>query len=550
MKAVPIPLMVIILAISSLALTACNSKGAPPPAYTIGCTVVNLAGTGGAIVLAITQPNSPVIQTYSMPLNANGTFTFAAPVASNSSYGVTISVQPSNPAQTCGVTSGSGIATGNVTTVEVNCGHNEWTWVAGGQAVNQIGTYGTLGTPASDNAPGGRQYPATWIDASGNLWLFGGYGYDSAGNLLPFNDMWKFSAGEWTWVGGATVAGQFGSYGTLGAASPNNIPGARFEPASWKDASGDLWLFGGNGYDSAGNESPMNDLWKYSSGQWTWMGGSNVGLQNSSYGILGVADSNNTPGGRAGTVTWKDASGSIWVFGGLGYDESNPVNGELNDLWRYSAGEWTWMGGPTVKNQPGTYGTQGTGGASNIPGARWGASGWADASGNFWVFGGYGYDSNGAASVLNDLWKYNSGQWTWVSGSKIVNQPGVYGTQGTPAANNIPGARWFGVTWTDSSGNVWLFGGDGFDSKGQPGMLNDLWKFSNGQWTWMGGSNLANATPAYGTQGMIAPGISPGGRFFLAGSVDAKGNLWLFGGFGVPASGTEGNLNDLWMYMP
>jgi hypothetical protein len=32
--------------------------------------------------------------------------------------------------------------------------------------------------------------------------------------------------------------------------------------------------------------------------------------------------------------------------------------------------------------------------------------------------------------------------------------------------------------------------------------------------------------------------------------VDANGNLWLFGGFGVPASGTEGNMNDLWMYMP
>jgi N-acetylneuraminic acid mutarotase len=543
MKAVPIPLMVITLAISSLALTACNSKGTPPPTYAIGGTVVNLAGTGGGLVLVDNLNDS-------LPVNANGSFTFANTIASGSSYSVTISVQPSNPAQTCGVTNGSGTAAGNVTNVEVNCGHNEWTWVAGAQTLNQIGTYGTLGTPSISNTPGGRQYPATWTDASGNLWLFGGYGYDSAGNLLPFNDMWKFSAGEWTWMGGPALAGQNGNYGTLGGASPSNIPGARFEPASWADSSGDLWLFGGNGFDSAGNESPMNDLWKYSSGQWTWMGGSNVGLQNGNYGSLGVADPNNTPGGRAGTVTWKDASGNIWVFGGLGYDESNPVNGELNDLWRYSAGEWTWMGGPMVKNQPGTYGTQGVGMASNIPGARWGASSWADASGNFWIFGGYGYDSNGTVSILNDLWKYNSGQWTWVSGSKIVSQRGVYGTRGTPSASNIPGARWFGVTWTDPSGNVWLFGGDGIDSTGQPGFLNDLWKFSNGQWTWVGGSNLANANSAYGMRSVPAPGNAPGGRYFLAGWVDGNGNLWLLGGYGIDANGTEGNLNDLWMYMP
>ena len=31
--------------------------------------------------------------------------------------------------------------------------------------------------------------------------------------------------------------------------------------------------------------------------------------------------------------------------------------------------------------------------------------------------------------------------------------------------------------WVDSSGNLWLFGGLGFDSNGSPGYLNDLWEF-------------------------------------------------------------------------
>ena len=35
---------------------------------------------------------------------------------------------------------------------------------------------------SSSNVPGARDSSATWIDSSGNLWLFGGNGYDSYGN--------------------------------------------------------------------------------------------------------------------------------------------------------------------------------------------------------------------------------------------------------------------------------------------------------------------------------------------------------------------------------
>jgi hypothetical protein len=33
---------------------------------------------------------------------------------------------------------------------------------------------------------------SSWIDSSGNLWLFGGYGYDSTGALGYLNDMWHW----------------------------------------------------------------------------------------------------------------------------------------------------------------------------------------------------------------------------------------------------------------------------------------------------------------------------------------------------------------------
>jgi hypothetical protein len=55
--------------------------------------------------------------------------------------------------------------------------------------------------------------------------------------------------------------------------------------------------------------------------------------------------------------------------------------------------------------QPGIYGTFGTAATTNTPGGRESAIGWTDSSGNFWLFGGVGYDSTGAAGYINDLWR-------------------------------------------------------------------------------------------------------------------------------------------------
>ena len=64
----------------------------------------------------------------------------------------------------------------------------------GGSGIgSQPGIYGTLGTPAAGNVPGGRLNAVTWIDAQGNLWLFGGYGMDSQQHGLGYlNDLWVY----------------------------------------------------------------------------------------------------------------------------------------------------------------------------------------------------------------------------------------------------------------------------------------------------------------------------------------------------------------------
>jgi N-acetylneuraminic acid mutarotase len=356
-----------------------------------------------------------------------------------------------------------------------------WTYIGGSTGTNVSGLYGMLGTAAPGNAPGSRSSPVSWTDSAGNLWLFGGYGYDSAGSLGNLNDLWEFSpiTSEWTWVGGSSTQNAYGVYGTLGSASLNNIPGARNSAVSWTDGSGNFWLFSGNGQAQSGTGGSLNDLWMFNSTLgWTWVSGSNGLDQVGSYGAAG--DPGNVPGARTLSSAWIDGSNNLWVFGGQGYDSAGHF-GYMNDLWQYSpsAKAWTWESGSSTVSGLAVYGTKGVPSVSNVPGARGYSNGWIDTSGNLWLFGGYSYNATGTQGIVDDLWMYAPGAatWTWVGGSATADAEGVYGTQRLTAASNVPGARYSASAWTDSSGNFWLFGGEGFDSGDSGGVLNDLWEY-------------------------------------------------------------------------
>jgi N-acetylneuraminic acid mutarotase len=458
----------------------------------------------------------------------------------------------------CGGTlSGDTYTTGmidNDCTVTATFVASDFVWVSGSRSGDTRGSYGTEGSASSTNAPGARYGAAAWTDGSGNLWLFGGDGWDSAGTAGALSDLWEYSpgSGQWTWVSGADTVNALGVYGPQGAASSTNVPGARDGAVSWRDSNGNLWLLGGYGYDSTGASGSLNDLWEYSpsSGEWIWVSGSSVANAKGVYGSQGVAASTNAPGARDGAVSWIDSSGNLWLFGGNGYDSAG-ATGSLNDLWKYSpsSGAWTWVGGASTRNAKGVYGTEGAAASANMPGARDGAVGWIDSSGNLWLFGGDGYYSAGATGSLNDLWKYSpsSGAWTWVGGASTRNSKGVYGTEGVAASANAPGARDGAVSWRDSSGNLWLFGGYGYDSAGASGPLSDLWEYSpsSGEWTWTGGAATDDGIGDYGTEGVAASANVPGARNSAIGWV-SNGNLWLFGGYGYDSTGPGKYLNDLW----
>ena len=72
-----------------------------------------------------------------------------------------------------------------------------------------------------------------------------------------------------------------------------------------------------------------------------------------------------------------------------------------------SAEASVWVSGSSLRNKPGVYGTIGIPDVNNVPGARSDSICWIDGKGNFWLFGGNGYDSSGSSDALNDLWNYH-----------------------------------------------------------------------------------------------------------------------------------------------
>lgn len=404
--------------------------------------------------------------------------------------------------------------------------------------------------------PGGREGAVAW--GVGYPVVFGGYGIDSVGTVGYLNDLWLFNpeVRQWYWMSGSNKTGASGVYGTKGTSNWGNVPGAREGAGSWTESVGHLWLFGGYGRDSTGSEGMLNDLWRVDlPDSWTWVSGASTANAAGVYGTQGIASASNIPGARQASVTWTDAAGNLWLFGGYGIDSMGNT-GELNDLWHFSptTGQWTWINGANTRWEPTVYGVKNVQAPSNMPGARLGAVSWTDSSGNLWLFGGRGITSQGATAYqghVNDLWRFSisTGQWTWVSGSNVAEATSVYGTKGIASPSNVPGARGFSVTWIDSAGGLWLFGGYEIIS-GLITYRGDLWRFEpvTGQWTWVGGSVDNFADAVYGVQGVAAVDNMPGARFNAVSWRDPTGALWLFGGNRLSSGWPY--MNDMWKYTP
>lgn len=342
------------------------------------------------------------------------------------------------------------------------------TRVGGSSGHDGRGIYGTQGMADPANLPGARSEAQVWQDAAGDVWLFGGNGVDGHGTSGRLNDLWKYSGGLWTWIGGSDAIDQPGTYGVQGSADPTNWPGARYATTGWVDAAGVFWLFGGFGRDSVSGCCMLNDLWTFSGGEWTWVTGSLAAEASAEYGSQGVASAANTPSGRYRAASWHDSAGNTWLYGGVG-------NASLTDntrfasaeLWKYTSAGWMWVSGAKSAYDSPDYDTRGTASLAAQPGSRVRATAWIDAEDNLWLYGGDVEAASGSVSNPNDLWRYQAVAWTWMGGKNFNNPAGRYVSIG---GGGQPGGRAGGAGWIDADGKLWLFGGDVTDVQ-----RNDLW---------------------------------------------------------------------------
>lgn len=364
---------------------------------------------------------------------------------------------------------------------------------------------------------------------------------------------------DWTWMGGSMFGEQPGVYGNLGVPANANTPGARYCSVSWSDALGNGWIFGGDGFDETGEAGGLSDLWKFNTvtNQWAFIKGSRTRSASGVYGIKGVAHADNSPGARVLASTWTDKQGNLWLFGGRGRDKDGN-NGQLNDLWKFNilTNEWTWVNGSNTISPVTIHGAKGIAHADNTPGGRNSSTSWVDSDGNLWLFGGSTLATGLSGDVVNELWKYDiaAGNWTWIAGADTLHELGVYGTQGSAAAGNTPGARYRAAGWTGKDGKLWLFGG--FSSVPDYHWykyMNDVWVFdpSTNHWTWMKGTNVGNPDPVYGTKQVEDGTNTPGGTFSSQTWVDDDGCFWSYGGISYIKPGSFNNYSlHLWKYDP
>ena len=201
------------------------------------------------------------------------------------------------------------------------------------------------------------------------------------------------------------------------------------------------------------------------------------------------------PGARENAYTMVGSDGRLWLFGGSGYAFDSSKKGGMNDLWSYnpSTGLWRFEGGPAVS--------------------------WVkpNATGADQVFAGGG--------------------------------GGHHGTLGVGSRSNRPGADHAGYFWNDEvSEKLWLMGGEnGNTDKTGLGVSSDLWSLTTGSklWTWESGAAVPDQPGEWSDAVRARPAARYAGQTW---AVAERNELWLFGGWGMDASGARGYLSDVWSY--
>jgi hypothetical protein len=456
----------------------------------------------------------------------------------------------------------------------------QWTWISGSSS----GNTGASSSGGQYTYPQSLSESASCLDENGNLYLYGGY--SSPGGTHQSNSFWKFDGSNWTLLsgdpdnpnnangslpgalagaqlsamngkiyligGGGTSSSTYvwngsnwslhkscsNSNGTLQAAyDADACPGELISFSASCRWNGESYFYGGTGGSN----------WDYSSGLYKFNGQNfavefSAGKNQFNYQLKNSANISFPGGLNRAAWAFDESSQSLYLYGGDSYDP-----GYHSNLWQYQNGEWIWLTGAGASSSTASvHGSLGIPAATNTPGSRMDAVMWIGSGDTLWLFGGYGFDENGALGRLNDLFCYVEGEWIWMKGSKFRNDAGSFGSQGLSSPNNNPPGLSGMKVWTNPQGEAYLFGG--LSSASTTAYHNAIWKFDGQNWTWIKGDNSPGTAAVFGTKGIAQPTNNPGGSFNFTLAGDDNG-FYIYGGATYYSHRSSSHFsNQLWYF--
>lgn len=404
--------------------------------------------------------------------------------------------------------------------------------------------------------PAAKEHCGGGIKSNNEIWIFGGVTntigpYDPNGS-----DMWVYniSLGQWAWVDDKGVVP---NYTDFGIESSTAHPGKRRRAATAMDASGNLWLFGGEGNSvlPTGSSISYNDVWKFNTVtlKWTWVAGP------SGQGNLG---SSTQPQARHRVRGWFDNAGDFWIFGGcygqvidprtgVEIDWSDPtawvyeINVGFNDLWKFNVTTKVWScesgtpnAGRSISSPSGSYPSSvGMSSTSYLPRARADYGYWKDNSDNFWFYGGYTGEAHAGGVQSNcDMWKYTPSThvWTLMSGSLATS---------VPQTPTDPGTLVEPLCWIGNDGFPWMYNGN----------TQTTWKFNTTTNAWQAVDYRTTSvltSPVSAGLGVETPSNLPGSFVTTLNHIKTTSHVYYFNGFGKGLNSEcgWGLTSSLWRY--
>ena len=403
----------------------------------------------------------------------------------------------------------------------------EWMWLRGSNMGNQPSSLERKDS-AGHSDPGSRAGAASWKDHHGNMWMFGGQGYDHHDTEMAhvLNDLWMFNSTAQLWK--LVHAGGNGSQPHSGM---RQVPSPRWGAAACGVGGIVMIVFGGE--DANGDE--LYDTWIFEIKTRKWL---------PLYIRKKDGKRPEHPEGRVDMTSWCQGDKLI-VFGGLGNHRT-----PLDDMWLFSLRTLQWnkvtqiINTKEVINSPSPV---------LFPEHRTGASSWAGRNRQWFMFGGNkapnqfkGFESHRDSELIGDMWSFeisvgnaskrNTATWTHIYSDDHKGQPG-------------PVARQHATSWMDYNGFLWVFGGQNMVDR-TTHFLSDSWKFHPKQKSWSHeSSHSGNSTyVSMKSKAHLLPNISPNSRCHAVGWTH-KNITYVFGGYGLDARGKISYLNDLWVFV-